>query len=72
MKKINNVLLYITILTLILTTGCGSKSNSSKEVAALESVSGITTNISEDNAITNESTNGTDSNDSANITTDES
>ncbi|MDY2608507.1 MAG: CapA family protein, partial [Lachnospiraceae bacterium] len=72
MKKINNVLLYITILTLILTTGCGSKSNSSKEVAALESVSGITTNISEDNAITNESTNGTDSNESANITTDES
>ncbi|MDY6328455.1 MAG: hypothetical protein SPL51_03140, partial [Lachnospiraceae bacterium] len=61
MKKINNVLLYIIILTLMLTTGCGSKSNSAKEVAALESAGGITSNTSEDNAITNESANGTDS-----------
>ena len=32
MKKINNVLLCIIILTLILTTGCGSNSISAKEV----------------------------------------
>lgn len=63
MKKINNVLLCIIILTLILTTGCGSKSNSAKEAAALESSSSITTSNLKSTTITD---------DSENMTTDES
>ena len=72
MKKINNVLLCIIILTLILTTGCGSKSNSAKEVAALESSSSITTSNLESTTITDDSENGTASDESENMTTDES
>lgn len=72
MKKINNVLLCIIILTLILTTGCGSKSNSAKEAAALESSSSITTSNLESTTITDDSENGTASDDSENMTTDES
>lgn len=72
MKKINNVLLCIIILTLILTTGCGSKSNSAKEAAALESSSSITTSNLESTTITDDSENGIASDDSENMTTDES
>lgn len=72
MKKINNVLLCIIILTLILTTGCGSKSNSAKEAAALESSSSITTSNLKSTTITDDSENGTASDDSENMTTDES
>lgn len=72
MKKINNVLLCIIILTLILTTGCGRKSNSAKEAAALESSSSITTSNLESTTITDDSENGTASDDSENMTTDES
>ncbi len=72
MKKINNVLLCIIILTLILTTGCGSKSNSAKEAAALESSSSITTSNLKSTTITDDSENGTASDDSESMTTDES